>query len=90
MTEKTAMEALDEGLTSSTSNAEADDRDMPPGFAQQDSDLTPEQIRKIRINMYFWHTVGFFLSPFAFALRLGRWSMRTLVCHHNGDEFGGF
>jgi len=23
-------------------------------------------------------------------LRAGRWSMRTLVCHHNGDEFGGF
>jgi hypothetical protein len=78
ITEPASPEAAEDGTT------------MPLGFEQQDSDLTPEQIRRIRFNMYFWHTIGFFLSPFAFALRLGRWSMRTLVCHHNGHEFGDF
>lgn len=96
-----AMEALDRALedgplTEATDNTEAvqaveDDREMPLGFEQIDSDLTPAQIRKIRANMYFFHgIVGVLLLPFALLLRAGRWSMRTLVCHHNGDEFGGF
>lgn len=69
---------------------EAQPGEMPAGHDQIDSDMTPAETRKVRINMYFWHTIGFFLSPFAFALRLGRWSMRTLVAHHNGWEFGPF
>lgn len=88
----TAMEALDRGLAEKlpSDSPEAEAGDMPAGFDQQDSDMTDAQIRRVRINMYFWHTVGFFLSPIAFALRLGRWSMRTLVAHHHGWEFGGF
>jgi hypothetical protein len=64
---------------------------MPQGFKQVDSDMTAEQIRAVRRNMYFFHGfVGIILLPLALILRTGRWSMRTLICHHNGDEFGGF
>lgn len=89
---RTVEEVLDEALADPKGADAAPQAEpaMPIGFEQLDSDLTPEQIRKIRLSFYFWHTVGFFLTPVAFALRLGRWSMRTLVCHHNGHEFGGF
>jgi hypothetical protein len=82
----------DTGLTIEESAAAEDTGGtMPQGFKQVDSDMTPEQIRAVRRNMYFFHgVVGIVLLPLALILRTGRWSMRTLICHHNGDEFGGF
>lgn len=97
--EKTAMEALDEGISDAYADGEPQPSDspeaaageMPVGHDQIDSDMTPAQIRRVRANMYFFHgLVGVVLLPFALLLRAGRWSMRTLIAHHNGWEFGGF
>ncbi len=71
--------------------AGAEEGGMPAGFDQVDQTMTPAQMRRVRFNMYSFHgLVGIVLLPVALTLRAGRWSMRTLIAHHNGWEFGGF
>ncbi len=69
-----------------------EDGSMPPGFQQLPEHRTPTRAEKVKhyAIVYSLSTLGFVLSPIAFALRLGRWSMRTLWCHHAGHEFGRF
>lgn len=86
----TAMEALDAGLLTA-----GDPEAMPPGFTQtplpqdtEDDDANAWS-KFVRTN-YSWCALGILLSPLAFLVRVGRWSMRTLWQHHVGGEFGGF
>lgn len=68
----------------------AEDPGMPAGFQQEDSDMTPAQRRKVQIATYGLSLLGLLLIPLALLLRTGRWSTRTLMCHHKNWEFGGW
>lgn len=75
-----------------TQEEAAEEGSMPPGFQQLPEGREPTRREVIQhyTLVYGLSTLGILLSPVAFLFRLGRWSMRTLWCHHAGHEFGGF
>lgn len=103
MTEKTAMQALDEGLAEAAAAPEdkpfdgafappADNPEaMPAGHGQLDEGAANSRAHwAFRRIAYATTLFGLLLLPVALLIRTGRWSARILVAHDRGWEFGGW
>jgi hypothetical protein len=89
------MEALDAGLAAAgtdTPSPEAPPADeaMPAGHEQLDSSdgLNTAAHWRFRGVAYSMTLLGLLLLPVMLLIRTGRWSMRNLVAHDRGWEFG--
>lgn len=66
----------------------ADGDEMPPGHEQLDETANKKAHWKFRRVAYSMTLLGLILLPLTILIRTGRWSMRNLVAHDRGWEFG--